>query len=100
MIGEWIAELVIAVFAVFGVYAALRGFLALCCPKRGIFVAIELQSEADFCALDLRLLAARCAVCGGVGRAPLILLAPALFEDERIRQKLAAMELRVECLKK
>lgn len=59
MIFRIVADALIAFFAVFGVYAALRLVLALFLAPAGLGVALEIRTKADAENVELLLLAAR-----------------------------------------
>lgn len=59
MVFRIIADVLIAFFAVFGVYAALRLVLALFLAPAGLGVALEIKTKEDAENVDLLLLAAK-----------------------------------------
>lgn len=50
-----IVEIVVSLFAVFGIYAAIREFARLALRKEKFYVGLELTGEADLSDLDGRI---------------------------------------------
>ncbi len=83
-----IADLCIAVFAVFGFYAALRLLVAFFASPANLSVALEIRSAEDAENIDCLLSAARENFYLRRGDALVVLLDATLSEDAELMEKL------------
>lgn len=95
-----VADILLAVFAVFGFYAALRLLIAFFASPANLSVALEIRSAEDAKNIDCLLSAARENFYLRRGDALVVLLDNALSEDAELMEKLKKRNATIHFVKK